>query len=147
MRLINKNKKAYYEYNVIEKYIAGIKLLGSEVKPLRNHEVSINESYCFIDNGEIFIKNMYIKPNETCNNYDNHQPYRDRKLLLNKKEILKLRTSIESKGMTIIPLDLHETKTGLVKITLGLCKGKKLHDKRNTIKERDISRELDRKFK
>jgi SsrA-binding protein len=90
---------------------------------------------------------MYIKPNETCNNYDNHQPYRDRKLLLNKKEILKLKTSIESKGMTIIPLDLHETKTGLVKITLGLCKGKKLHDKRNTIKERDISRELNRKFK
>jgi SsrA-binding protein len=147
MRLINKNKKAYYEYNVIEKYIAGIKLLGSEVKPLRNHEVSINESYCFINDGEIFIKNMYIKPHTLANKYDNHDPYRDRKLLLNKKEILKLKTSIESKGMTIIPLDLHETKTGLVKITLGLCKGKKLHDKRNTIKERDISRELDRKFK
>ena len=86
MRLINKNKKAYYEYNVIEKYIAGIKLLGSEVKPLRNHEVSINESYCFIDNGEIFIKNMYIKPNETCNNFDNHNRIEIESYYLIKKE-------------------------------------------------------------
>lgn len=147
MRLINKNKKAYYEYNVIEKYISGIKLFGSEIKPIKNHEVSINESYCFIDNNEIFIKNMYIKPNDVSNKYDNHDSYRDRKLLLNKKEILKLKTSIEAKGMTIIPLDLHETETGLIKITLGLCKGKKLYDKKQTIKERDIDRELNRKFK
>ena len=75
MKLINKNKKAYYEYQVNEKYVAGIQLSGSEIKPIRNHEVSISESYCYVNGGEVFIKNMYVKPNERSNNHDNHDPY------------------------------------------------------------------------
>ena len=147
MKLINKNKKAYYEYQINEKYIGGIQLTGSEIKPVRNHEVSISESYCYVKDGEVFVKNMYIKPNERSNNHDNHEPYRERRLLLNKKEIIKLESSVASKGMTLIVLDIHETGTGLIKLTLGLCKGKKLHDKRNTIKERDLDRDLKRKYK
>lgn len=147
MRLINKNKKAYYEYEIIDKYVAGIQLSGSEIKPVKNHETSISESYCYINGGEVFIKNMYVKPNERSNNHDNHDPYRERRLLLNKKEITKLESGTTTKGMTIMVLDIHETKTGLIKLTIGLCKGKKLHDKRNTIKERDLDRDIKRKYK
>ncbi len=144
MDILAKNKKAYYEYHVIEKYTTGIKLIGSEIKPVKDNKVSVKEAYCFIKDGEVFIKGMHISTNKNSNKYDNHDPYRERKLLLNKKEIRNLEKGIEAKGMTLIPLNIHLNNTGLIKVMIGLCKGKKTHDKRETIKKRDQERDIAR---
>jgi SsrA-binding protein len=144
MKSIVKNKKAYFEYNILEKYVAGLKLKGSEVKSVRNGKVSISEAYCFINNGEMFIKGMNISEHKEGGKHNNHQPLRDRKLLMHKKEIIKLKEEISQKGLTIVPLELILTNTGFFKLEIGLSKGKKLYDKRNTIKEKDLKREIER---
>lgn len=146
MAVLDKNKKAYYEYTVIEDFVAGIKLVGSEVKPLKAGHVSIKEAHCYIDKGEIFITGMHVAVSKESGKYLNHEPYRLRKLLMNKKEILKLKRSIEAKGMTLIPLNIHTNKFGLIKVKIGLCKGKKLYDKREANKTRDVERDIQRKL-
>ena len=144
MKTIVKNKRGYYEYTILEKYVAGIKLQGSEVKSIRSGKVSIVEAYCFIVNDEIFIKGMHIAEHKEGGIHNNHIPIRDRKLLMNKKEIVKLKQQISQKGLTIVPLEVILTNIGFIKLELGLAKGKNLHDKRETIKEKDLKRELER---
>ena len=144
-KIIISNKKAYFEYNIIEKYTCGIVLLGSEVKSIRNGNVSIKEAYCFIDtNNEIYIKNCNISLYTEGGKHYNHKPLRDKKLLLKKKEITKLDKSLGEKGLTIIPLEVIITDTGLIKLEIGLAKGKHLYNKRQSIKEKDIKRDMER---
>lgn len=139
---VTKNKKAYFENTVLKNYTAGIQLFGSEVKSIRNNEVSINEAYCQIIDGEIFIKNMYIAEYAMSGKHYNHKPIRDRKLLLNKKEILYLKERVFKETLTIIPLSVFITANGLIKIDIGLAKGKKNWDKRQDLKSKDVEREL-----
>lgn len=141
---IIKNKKGFFDYNILERYTAGIELKGSEVKSIKNAKVSLGESYCFIENGEIFIKNMHVSEHEQGGKTNNHNPVRDRKLLLKKKEIINLNDDVKQKGLTIIPLELILTSTGLIKLSIGLAKGKKLYDKRETTKLKDLDRESKR---
>jgi SsrA-binding protein len=144
MKSITKNKKAYFEFSILEKHMAGIKLQGSEVKSIRAGKVSISEAYCFINDGEIFIKGMNVTEHKEGGKHNNHQPLRDRKLLMKKKEILKLKENISQKGLTIVPLEIILTNTGFIKLEIGLAKGKNLYDKRSTIKEKDLKREMER---
>lgn len=136
------NKRAYFEYNILEKHTAGIQLKGSEVKSIRASKVSIVEAYCYIQDGEIFIKGMHIAEHKEGGRNFNHLPLRDRKLLMKKKEILKLYQTLSEKGLTIVPLEVIITKEGFVKVEIGLAKGKKLYDKSQTIKLRDLDRDL-----
>ncbi len=138
------NKRAYFEYDIIEKHITGIVLVGSEVKSIRQGNISIKEAYCYIQDGEIFIKGMHIAEHKEGGRNYNHVPLRDRKLLMKKKEILKLYQTLSEKGLTIVPLEVIITKEGFVKVEIGLAKGKKLFDKRFSIKEKDIKRDLER---
>jgi SsrA-binding protein len=138
------NKRAYFEYEILEKYIAGIKLQGSEVKNIRAGKVSIVEAFCFITNGEIFIKGMHIAEYKQGGIHNNHIPNRDRKLLMNKREIIKLKGSVEQKGLTIVPLEIIVTDTGFLKLEIGLAKGKNLYNKKETIKLRDLDRDIKR---
>ncbi|MCF6159525.1 MAG: SsrA-binding protein SmpB [wastewater metagenome] len=142
MEIITKNRKAYYEYEIIEKIEAGIVLKGTEVKSIRNRDVSINESFAHLDNGEIFIHNMHVGQYKQGNR-ENHDPKRVRKLLLHKKEIDKIAGKIKQKGYTMVPLSLY-LKEGLVKIELALVRGKSKVDKRESIKKRIIDREIQR---
>jgi len=144
MQQVTKNKKAFFDYNIHEQYTTGIVLLGSEVKSIRNKDVSIKEAYCIINDGEVWIKSMHIAPFKQSGLHQNHDPNRDRKLLLNKREIKKLNVKVSQKGFTIIPLIVIINDKGLIKINVGLATGKKLYDKRRTIKERDIQRDIDR---
>lgn len=146
MKSVVKNKKAYFEYQILEKLVAGIQLQGSEVKSIRGGKASISEAYCFLKDGEIFIKGMHITEHKEGGKHNNHVPVRDRKLLLKKKEILKLSEKTAQKGLTIVPLELLISKTGFVKLEIGLGKGKNLYDKRQTIKDRDLKRESERNF-
>lgn len=150
MEQITNNKKAYFNYEIIDVYTAGIILLGSEVKSIRNKDVSIKEAYCHVENGEMWIKGMHISPFKESGTFQNHVPVRDRKLLLNKKEIKKLQEKVTQKGLTIVPLKIILTGRGLIKVDIGLAQGKKNYDKRNSIRERDIlldnKRELKTKF-
>lgn len=144
MKIITKNRKAYYEYEIVEKFEAGIQLLGSEVKSIRDNKVSIAESYCYINNGEIFVKSMHIDEFKQGGKHFNHDPQRDKKLLLNRKEIDKLSDKSAQKGYSIIPLDIFLSDTGFIKVTVGLGKGKKLYNKKDAIKERDLKIEMNR---
>lgn len=142
MKSITKNKKGYFEYHILDKHTAGIKLQGSEVKSIRNGKVSIVEAYCFISNGELFIKGMHIAEHKEGGKHYNHQPLRDRKLLMKKKEIIKLDESVAQKGLTIVPIEVFISDTGFIKVEIGLAKGKHLYDKKQTIKLRDLDRDL-----
>ena len=142
VKSICKNKKAFFSYEIFERYISGIVLVGSEVKALRAGKVAMGESYCFIHNNEIFIKNMHISEHSVGGKYNNHEPLRDRKLLLKKKEIIELNEKVKQKGLTIVPLEVFLSKTGLIKVEIGLAKGKHLFDKKASIKLRDLDREL-----
>ena len=146
MKPITKNKKAYFEYSILEKHTAGIKLQGSEVKSIKAGKVSIAEAYCFISGGEMFIKGMNITQYKEGGTHFNHEPVRDRKLLLKKKEIIKLFEKMSQKGLTIVPLELILSDTGLIKLEIGLAKGKNLYDKRSSIKAKDAKREMERDF-
>ena len=138
------NKKAKFQYEIIDKYIAGIVLTGTEIKSIRNSKASIAESFCeFNGGGELLIINMTIEE-YTHGNYYNHRPKAERKLLLNKRELKKLEREVNVKGNAIIPLRLFINEKGLAKLDIALAKGKKLYDKRETIKDRDNKRNLDR---
>lgn len=144
MKKICVNKRAYFEYQILDKYIAGLQLQGSEVKSIKNAMVSIAEAYCYISNNEIFIKGMHITEHKEGGKHNNHEPLRDKKLLMKKKEISKLDESISKKGLTIVPIEVFVTQTGLIKIEIGLGRGKNLYDKRNSLKEKDLKRDNDR---
>lgn len=139
MKIITKNKRATFEYFIEQTFTAGTQLKGSEVKSIRDGKVSINEAYVTFRNGEAFILNMHIAKFMQSSIF-NHEETRTRKLLLNRHEINKIITAKEQKGYTVIPLTV-ELHQGLIKVTIALAKGKKLHDKRESIKERDIKRE------
>ncbi|MGB1269974.1 MAG: SsrA-binding protein SmpB [Flavobacteriaceae bacterium] len=138
------NKKARFEYEIIDTYDAGVMLVGTEIKSIREGKATITESFCeFNDREELFVINMYIDE-YTHATYFNHKTRRERKLLLNKKELKKLHREVKNTGLTIVPLRLFLNDKGLAKLHIALCKGKKLHDKRNTLKDRDNKRDLDR---
>lgn len=141
MTTIIQNRKATYEYHILDKYLAGIKLIGTEVKSIKGANASISEAYCHIINGELYLMGMHVSEYKQIK-HTNHTPVRDRKLLLNKKEINKLEKSLNEKGLTIIPLAIKLSDTGFIKIEIGVAKGKKSFDKRNSIKEKDLKREL-----
>lgn len=141
-----KNKKAKFEYEFLEKFTAGLQLYGTEIKSIRAGKASIVEGYCFINKGEVFIKNMYISQYEQ-GSYNNHEPRRDRKLLLNRNEIDKLIKKKKDVGLTIIPLSLFINGKGYAKLDIALAKGKKLHDKRHDLKAKDAKRSMDRAMK
>lgn len=138
-----KNRKASFEYQFIDKYKAGIVLQGSEIKSIRDGKVNLQASYCTIHNNEAFVKEMHISPYKEAS-YNNHEPKRERKLLLSKREIKKLTSKSQEQGLTIIPVRLFVTKNGLAKLEIALAKGKKIHDKRHDIKEKDLKKDLER---
>ncbi len=145
-QLTIKNKKASYEYHFIETYVAGISLTGTEIKSIRMNNASIGEAYCVFKETSLFLKNAHIsKYNEGT--YNNHEPLRDRALLLKKKELRKIFDLALDKGNTIIPLKLFINDRGLAKLEIAVAKGKKLFDKRDDIKAKDIKREMDRDLK
>lgn len=139
-----KNKKAFFEYEILEKFIAGIILQGTEIKSIRNGKVSINESYCYVSGNKLILKNTHISEYSMGSHF-NHEPKRDRILLLNKREIKKIENKLKDVGLTIIPLRLFISERGFAKIEIGIAKGKKLHDKRESIKTKDVQRDLERK--
>ena len=144
MNTLVKNKKGYFEYHILEKFVCGMVLHGSEVKSIRLGKASIGEAYCYVKNNEVFVKNMHISEYSQSNKYDSHEPLRERKLLLKKKEIIKLAEKVSQKGLTIIPLAILLTDTGYLKLEIALAKGKHLYDKREAIKSRDLDLELKR---
>lgn len=143
-KIIAQNKKAYFDYFVEEKFEAGLVLAGTEVKSIRAGKVNLKDSYCFIDKGEIFIQGMHISPYEKGNIF-NKDPIRDRKLLMHKKEILKLFGLVKQDGYSLIPLSIY-LKGPIVKVELGLCKGKKLYDKREAAAKSDADRQITRQL-
>lgn len=146
MKILYNNKKAYFENFVEDTIEAGIVLEGSEVKSARSGHVSLVDSFVTIRDNEVFLKNAYIKTYEKAINFAPSET-RTRKLLLNKLEILKLRRKKEEKGYTLIPTKIYLNNKNLIKVEIGLCRGKKLYDKRATIKERDIKRNIDKELK
>lgn len=138
-----KNKKASFEYHFIDKFIAGIVLQGSEIKSIRDGKVNLQASYCSVKNEEMFVRELHISPYEQAS-YNNHEPKRERKLLLSKREIKKLEAKSQEKGLTIVPVRLFVTNKGLAKLEIALAQGKKLHDKRHDIKEKDLKKDLQR---
>jgi SsrA-binding protein len=141
-----KNRSAYHEYFIDTKYEAGMVLQGTEVKSIRAGKVSFNDSYCLVHKGEIWIKSLHIAE-YSHGNLNNHDPVRDRKLLLQKMEITKIESKLKEKGYTLIPLRMFMNEKNLVKIEIGLARGKKLHDKRESIKQKDVDREIKRHLK
>ena len=139
------NRKAFFEYDIFKKYEAGIVLKGSEVKAIREHKVTIKESYIRVKNNEIYIIGMNISK-YSHEGYSSHEPDREKKLLLHKYEIKKIKEDVDEKGKTIIPLNLYY-KNGIVKIQFAIAKGRKLWDKRNYKKDQDVKREIDRSMK
>ncbi|WP_340073561.1 SsrA-binding protein SmpB [Leptobacterium sp. I13] len=138
------NKRARFEYEILDKYVAGIVLTGTEIKSIRLGKASIAESFCeFNDSGELFVINMNIEEYAHGNQF-NHKPKSERKLLLNKKELKKLYKEVKNVGLTIVPLKMFINEKGYAKLEIALAKGKKLYDKRQTIKDRDTKRNLDR---
>ena len=136
-----RNKRASYEYEFIDKYVAGLVLKGTEIKSIREGKVNLQDGYCLFLEGELFVKNMHISPYKEGTHY-NHEPTRERKLLLNKKELTKLKKKSEEKGLSIIPIKLFTNERGFAKLEIALARGKKLHDKRQSIKEKDLKHEL-----
>ena len=145
LKVIARNKKANHEYFILETYEAGIQLVGTEIKSVRNTKVSIQDSYCEIKKQEMFIQNMHISQYEKGNIF-NHKEDRERKLLLHKKEIIKLFSKVKLEGLTIIPLEVY-ILNGLCKVKIGLCKGKKLYDKRNDLKEKSAQKDIQKNMK
>ena len=139
-KTIAKNKKAYFDYFVLSTYEAGIELFGTEVKSIRKGAVNMKDCFCSIDKGEIFIKHMHISPYEQGNIF-NRDPMRDKKLLMHKREIMTLLGKVKQDGLTLIPLSLY-FKGSKVKVELGLCKGKKTYDKRDTLAKKQANREI-----
>ncbi len=143
---ITSNKSATFEYIIVDKYEAGIVLEGTEVKSLRKGNVNLKDSFCFIQNGEVFLKNAHIAVYDKSGAFNSKDAKRDRKLLLHKTEIVRIKSKVNEQGMTLVPLKLY-FKEALIKIELGLCKGKHTYDKKQSIKEKDIKRETERAIK
>ena len=142
---ITANRKAFHEYFVLERYEAGIELAGTEVKSIRGGNVNLKDAFCTIKNGELFLRGMHVSPYEHGNIF-NKDPVRPRRLLMHKREILKLNARVMQDGVALIPLSLY-FKDSRVKVELGLCKGKKLHDKRDSEADRQSKRDIDRMMK
>lgn len=142
---ITTNKKAYFEYSVLESFDAGIKLIGNEVKSIRRSDVTIADSFVYIKNGELFIKNMKVAKYKQAHMLDKHDENREKKLLLNRREINKIEKLIQGVGTTIIPLEIF-VSNNLIKVKIGVCKGKKLWNKKEDIKNRDIDRDSKREI-
>lgn len=138
-----KNKKAAFEYFLLDTFVSGIQLCGSEIKSIREGKVIITDSFCSFTGGELFLVNSYINEYKFSNQF-NHEPKRPRKLLLKKRELKKIKTKIEEKGLTIVPVNMFISKEGFCKVTISIAKGKKLYDKRLSIKDKDAKRDLDR---
>lgn len=141
-----KNKKATFDYFVVDEYTAGIVLTGTEIKSIRAGKASLVDTFCYIYNGEIWVKGMNVSP-YFYGSYNNHEARRDRKLLLNRKEIRTLDDATKSPGFTIVPLRLYLDDNGRAKLKIALCRGKKEYDKRQTLKEKEDRREMDRAVK
>jgi len=141
-----RNKKAYFEYHILDKYTAGIQLLGTEIKSIRQSKANINDAFCSFVNNHLYVRNMHIAEYSHGSFY-NHEQKRDRVLLLTKKELKKLKDKTEEKGFTIVPLSLFISDRGFAKLEIGLAQGKKSFDKRDTIKERESKIELNRVMK
>lgn len=144
-RTIAQNRKAYHDYFVLESFEAGIELCGTEVKSIRGGGVNLKDTWCAIQDGEIFVRGMHISPYEQGNIF-NRDPLRVRKLLMHKREIMRLFGQVQQQGLALIPLSLY-FKGSRVKVQVGLCKGKKLYDKRDAAAERDAKRDIDRELK
>jgi SsrA-binding protein len=138
-----KNRRAAFDYFFLENFVCGVQLMGSEVKSLRLGDASITESFCTFIGEELFLRNMRIQPFEKAKNYA-HEPIRDRKLLLNRSELKKLKRKSMDQGVTIVPVRVFFSERGLAKVEIALAKGKKTYDKRETIKERDVKRDMQR---
>ncbi len=145
VKIIAVNRKARHDYFVLETFEAGIELVGTEVKALRQGGVNLKDSWCSIDEGELFVKGMHISPYEKGNIF-NRDPFRVRRLLMHKREIMRLLGRVKQDGLTLIPLSLY-FKNSRVKLEMGLCRGKQLHDKRQDMARRDAKREIDRAMK
>jgi SsrA-binding protein len=141
-----RNRKAGYEYAFLDKLVAGLSLLGTEIKSIRQGKANITEAFCVMEKGELWVRNMQIEEYEKARHY-NHAPRRDRKLLVHKHEIKKLANQLKDQGLAIIPLRLFLNDDGLAKLEIALAKGKKLYDKREDIKKKDVQREMQRKLK
>ena len=145
VKIVTQNKKAWHDYFVDEKYEAGIELFGTEVKSIRGGSVNLKDSYCTIEGGELFAIGIHVSPYEHGNIF-NREPMRDRKLLMHKKEIMKLAGLITQKGYTLVPLSMY-FKGSRLKVEIGLCRGKKLYDKRDSIAKAESDREIERRMK
>ena len=141
-----RNRAAYHEFFIDTKYVAGIVLAGTEVKSLREGKASFNDSFCVIHQGEMWLRSFHIAP-YSHGTTNNHDPLRERKLLLQKREIRKIESKLKEKGYTVIPLRIFLNEKNLVKVEFGLAKGKKLHDKRESIRQKDVEREMKRHLK
>jgi SsrA-binding protein len=138
-----RNKKAWFDYEILEKSVAGIQLTGTEIKSIRMGKASLVDSYCYFDNNELWIKGMRISEYNQ-GSYNNHEPYRDRKLLLHRKELNKLEKRVREKGFTLVALRLYMEENGFAKLEIALGRGKREYDKRETIREKDLQRDLAR---
>ena len=141
-----KNRQAFYEYFIDAKYVAGLVLLGTEVKSLREGKASFQDSYCIVHRGEIWLKSLHIAE-YSHGTVNNHDPLRERKLLLEKREIRKIESKLKEKGYTLVPLRIFFNEKNMAKVEIGLAKGKKLHDKRESIRQKDVEREMKRFLK
>ncbi|RPG06132.1 MAG: SsrA-binding protein [Pelagibacteraceae bacterium TMED267] len=145
-KIFFKNRKATFNYEVFDKYTAGIILKGTEIKSIRSSLITMNSSYCIVDNNAIYVKDLNISEYE-FGNVNNHEPKRKRKLLLNKREINQIIKKVSDKKLSIIPLNLFVSDRGFAKIQIALCKGKKIYDKRESLKKREVDRTLRQNFK
>lgn len=143
--VIAQNKRATYDFEVVDTYTAGLKLTGTEVKSVRGGKASLGEGYCYFKKGELFVKNMHI-PEYKMGNLNNHEPKRERKLLLTKRELRRLEAKVKEKGFTIVPLELFISDRGLIKLDIALVRGKTKGDKRQSIKAKDIKRDMQREL-
>lgn len=143
IKIIATNKKANFQYEILERYTAGIVLTGSEIKSVRSGKINFVDSYVIVKNGEAFIKGLHIAPYEH-GGYSNHEPTRERKLLLNKNEIYRIEKRISEKGLTVVPLKCFISENGYAKLEIAVVKGKKAYDKREAIKKRDQTRDIER---
>ncbi|HNX12299.1 MAG TPA: SsrA-binding protein SmpB [Paludibacteraceae bacterium] len=144
--IVIKNKRALFDYEILDRYVAGIQLFGTEIKSIRDGKAGLTDTYCTFIGDELWVRNMNIST-YFFGTYNNHEPRRDRKLLLNRKELNKLMRATKETGNTIVPIKLFINDQGRAKIEIGLARGKKTYDKRQTLKEKDDKREMDRAFK
>lgn len=140
------NRRASFNYFITDTWEAGIMLTGTEIKSVRAGKANLTDAYCYFKNEDLFIKNLHISPYEH-GSYSNHEPKRDRKILLHKKQLLKIKTKLKEKGVTLIPVKMYTTERGFAKLELGLARGKKMYDKRETLKQNEAKREIGRMLK